>query len=385
MYKSCMFSCIGLLIATSAFADIDDRLDDLEREMRQVSIYTPQDTIGAGFTSARPEVLVEGERVNITFDLLYWHPKVGGTEYAYSFQPNIVQTGSIILPEADGRTKYNDLDWEWGLKVGLGYNLPHDGWDLTALYTWYEPNSTTHSTKASPSALMPLRLFTTMLALKAKSHFDLAYHNVDVNLGRSYFVSRMIAFRPFVSVKTTWLDLDQNVIYTASSLNDFLFPGPERTTGLDFKSKNSSHFWGIGPRLGLNSKWFLGNGFNLFNDVAGSILYGYFKTRHKEFVPPNEAVFDSGDIIKGRYRFHRFIPFVQMYLGMGWQGYVNHDKQYITLKLGYEVQYYWRVNQMHQEEDVSNPPGSFSERVHYERYSDDVMLYGITGEFKLDF
>ena len=385
MNKFSALPCIGLLASTIVFADIDDRLDDLEREMKQVSVYTPQDTIGSSFTSARPEVLVNGEKLYILFDILYWHAKVGETEYAYSFQPNMIQTGSIVLPQADGRTKHNEFKWDWGLKVGLGYNLPHDEWDLNALYTWFQTNPTDSSTKTSPSALMPLRLFTTMLAIKAKSHFELAYNNVDVTLGRSYFLSRMLSFRPFISVKTTWLDLDQNVTYTASSLNDFLFPGPEVTTGLDFKSKNSSRFWGIGPRVGVDSKWFLGNGFSLFSDVAGSILYGYFKTRHKEFVPPNEAVFNHGDIIKGHYRFHRFISFVQMYLGMGWQGYVNHDKQHITLKCGYEVQYYWRVNQMHQEEDLSSPVGSFSQRVHYERFSEDMMLYGITGEFKLDF
>jgi hypothetical protein len=376
---------IALLMTTLSHAGIDDRIDDLEWEMKQVSVYTPQDTIGASFAKGQPDVLVQGEKLFLLFDVLYWHAKVGGTEYAYSLQPSIIQTGSIILPQANGHTKYNDFSWEWGLKAGFGINLPHDGWDVFAQYTWFKSNTTNSSSKAPPSALMPLRLFSTMLAIKAKSFFDLDYQNVDVNLGKSYFLSKMVMFRPFISVKSAWIDLNQNVTYTASSLNDFLFPGTAQTVGHDFKSKNSNNFWGIGPRIGVDSKWFLGNGFSLFSDIAGALLYGYFKTLLREKIPPNNVQFADGGIIKNRHKFHLFVPFVQMYGGLAWQGYVNHDKQYITLKFGYEVQYYWRVNQMVYTQDVSAPVGSFSNRASFDNLSEDVMFYGITGEFKLDF
>ena len=376
---------IALLMTALSHAGIDDRIDDLEWEMKQVSVYTPQDTIGASFAKGQPDVLVQGEKLFLLFDVLYWHAKVGGTEYAYSLQPSIIQTGSIILPHANGHTKYNDFSWEWGLKAGFGINLPHDGWDVFAQYTWFKSNTTNSSSKAPPSALMPLRLFSTMLAIKAKSFFDLDYQNVDVNLGKSYFLSKMVMFRPFISVKSAWIDLDQNVTYTASSLNDFLFPGTAQTVGHDFKSKNSNNFWGIGPRIGVDSKWFLGNGFSLFSDIAGALLYGYFKTLLREKIPPNNVQFADGGIIKNRHNFHLFVPFVQMYGGLAWQGYVNHDKQYITLKFGYEVQYYWRVNQMVYTQDVSTPVGSFSNRASFDNLSEDVMFYGITGEFKLDF
>lgn len=383
MQKFHVLSLIGLFTSTMIFADIDDRIDDLEWEMRQVSTSTPQDSLGASFASARPEV--DGEKAFITFDILYWHPKVGGTDFAYSFQPSIEQTGSILFPRANGRTKENSLSWDLGLKAGIGYNVPHDGWDIYGQYTWYQTNSTSSSSHSPPSALMPLNLFDVMLASKAKSFFNIAYQNVDISVARSYFISRMLSFRPFIGVKSTWLDLHQKVVYTASSLNDFLFPGPERTVGLDFKSKSGNHFWGIGPRIGFDSKWFLGNGFHLFSDLATALLYGYFKTSHSEFIPPDNVQFASGDIIRNRSKFHRFIPFAQMFVGLGWQGYVNHEKQHIGLKLGYEVQYFWRVNQMLYSEDFSSPAGSSPLRVQHDRPSDDVMFYGITGEFRLDF
>jgi len=383
------FLCISAASSSIAYESLDERLETLEKEMREISAQTPQERLGIDFASARPEV--EGQKAFISFDILYWHPKVGGTDYAYSAQiqsrtVTVPGAGStvVLLPARKGEVKHNDLDWEWGFKVGLGCNVPHDGWDIYGQYTWYNPDSTQSSTKAPPSGLLPLRQFGEIVALKAKSSFEIDYDNLDVEHGRSYFTSAYLSFRPFIGVKTTWLDLYQRITYVASPLNDIVFPGQFDTTGFDFKSKGSSKLWGIGPRVGLNSRWHLGSGFSYFGDVATSILYGYFKTFHHEFFPPHIDVNDAnGNLFKIRTKKHLFIPFMQMFTGLEWDGYVNHKNQHIRLKLGYEVQYYWRANQIQQPEDASGTSPTL--RVDYEPFSDDVMFYGITGEFRLDF
>lgn len=388
MKKHLSLFCMSLLTTTIAYGGMEERIESLEREMQEISTRTPQDTFGAKFTSARPDV--DGEKAFFTFDILYWHPKVGGTEFAYSYQPEIVSVpggGVSVRPAKRGTIKENEFDWEWGLKVGLGYNVPHDEWDVYGNYTWYQPHSTESTSKAPPSGLAPLRQFGEIIAQKAKSHFDIAYHNVDIEVGRNYYISRFLSFRPFLSVKTSWIDLDERLIYAASPLNGVAFPGEFTTSGFDFKTHSSSDFWGIGPRIGVNSLWFLGYGFGLFADVASAIQYGYFKTVHKESFPPHVLAnfnFDK-NLIKVRSKFHRFVPYARLYAGLEWDGYVNHQKQHIRLKLGYEVQYYWRVNQIPQIEDTTATLISEPIRVQYERFSEDVMFYGVTGEFRLDF
>ena len=75
-----------------------------------------------------------------------------------------------------------------------------------------------------------------------------------------------------------------------------------------------------------------------------------------------------------------------MFLGLGWERYINDEKQHLGLKLGYEVQYYWRVNQIHQPEDFlldSSQNGSIGFK--FQKQAEDLMFYGITGEIRLDF
>lgn len=381
--KISALATFSLVLGSSIHAVMDDRLDTLEKEMQEISARNPQGTLGASFTSAQAEVKNQYNWF-FTFDILYWHAKAGGTEYAYTLEPN-TQAGlpPNVLPPVDGQTKDNDFSWDLGLKVGLGYKLPHDDWDIYANYTWFDTEDSSSSTKAAPSALAPHKSVVNFLAHKAKSHFDIGYNNVDLELGRSYFMSSRMSVRPHIGVKSAWVDLDQDVIYT---LGEAFVPGI--LGGFDTKTKAHLRFWGVGPRAGINTRLHLGYGFSLYGDAAGSILYGYFKTRHRETFPPHlvQLTDGNGEVIKVKHKFHRFIPYANLNLGLAFNRFINEEKQHIGFKLGYEVQYYWRVNQMKQPEDFSQTQTFATNfRVQLTNFSEDVMFYGITGEFRLDF
>ena len=83
-------------------------------------------------------------------------------------------------------------------------------------------------------------------------------------------------------------------------------------------------------------------------------------------------------------------------MGLGWESYINKDRQHLSFKAGYEIQYYWRVNQMSNVDQslrysTTSPinrssgvqSGSF--RTNSQKLSEDLMFYGITGEARLDF
>ncbi|NGX51361.1 MAG: hypothetical protein K1060chlam2_01227 [Chlamydiae bacterium] len=378
--KIVSLTAISAVLATSLFAGIEERLDTLEKEMQEISTRTPQDTLGVTFVSAQPEI--KDSPWFATFDVIYWHTKMGGTEYAYSIN-KFRGPGPIPI---DGDTKDNDFGWDLGLKVGLGYKLSdHDQWDVYARYTWFETTDSDNSTKPSPSALVSLTWFDQVIASRAKSHIDINYNNLEVEVGRSYFSSGQLSFRPHFDVKSTWIDINHDVVLTASGLDPDLDP---LLVGMDFKTKEHLLFWGFGPRAGVDSKWFLGYGFHIFGEVAASILYSHFKTTQKDLFPPSAF----GDLNDGRafnvkHKFHRMVPFAQMFLGLGWDTYVNDEKQHLGFKLGYEVHYYWRVNQIHQPEDLtlSGDIATTPLRIQFEKQSEDLMFYGITGEFRIDF
>ncbi len=368
-----------LVLASSAFAGIDKRLDTLEKDMQEISARNPQDTLGANFTSSRPEV--KGTNWFLTFDLTYWHTKMGGTEYAYSLHPQI--NNSVLLPDISGDLKENGFGWDVGVKVGLGYKTLHGAWDALIRYTYFNGDDISSLSKAEPSALISLTNFGLLFASKVKSHVEVDYDNIDIELACSYFISRRLAFRPHFDMKTTWIGIDQNVQITASSIDN-----TSNTVGLDYKTKDDCRFWGLGPRAGIDSKWFLGYGFHFFGDFAGSVQYGYFKTEAHEFLPPSaQPALSGGEAFKIKHKFHRFIPFIQLFLGLGYDTYINDENQHLAFKLGYEVQYYWRVNQINKSDNFTAVSGDnlTQVRLMFEKASEDLMFYGITVEARLDF
>ncbi|MCP5506204.1 MAG: MOMP family protein [Chlamydiales bacterium] len=409
MIKSILsLGCASMLLASSAFAyeTMEDRLDTLEKKMQEVSAKNPQETLGAAFSTSRPDTV--GTHWFGTLGVIYWHPKMGGTEYAYTnTSQNIIITLSrgqfreedtitVQRPNPpNGDVKANDFGWDLGLKAGLGYKTAHDKWDIYARYTWFESNSTSSTRKDDPSLLVALKSLAALIASHAKSSVGIDYNNIDLELARSFFTSGRFSLRPHIDVKTTWLNLSQRVTYKFFNFRD------TPITGLDFKVNHSCKLWGIGPRIGVDGKLFIGNGFSFNGDLAGSILYSRFKANHKEIWPiikQSSSQLSGGSIYSLKDSFHQFIPFVQMGLSLGWETFLNKKKQHLSLKGGYEVQYFWRANQMSNVDQslsytfsgpvigrggTSAPYQSF--RATPKKYSEDVMFYGITGEARLDF
>lgn len=425
----------SMFLSASAFAyrDIDDRLDTLEKEMQEISARTPQGTLGAKFAKARPEI--DGTNWYLTADLLYWHPKMGGTEFAIAYTPTGYVSLPPLIPEVStldfpqGKMKENGFSWDLGLKVGLGYKTPHDDWDVFARYTWFQSHSSNSMHKDYPSAIIPMKIsFSTAISLNssfsplslqfyanhAKSTVDIDYNNVDLELARSYFISKNISVRPHLDIKTTFLDISQKVSYIqdrdpsfTSLLLEFSIP--------EAKVHLHSQMAGVGPRMGLDAKYFIGNGFNLFCEASGSILYSRFKTSQRDQIPTStlgglipdatiavlEQFLDialSAPSRSLKHKFHRFIPYAQMYLGLEWNKNFRQNKNHLGFKFGYEVQYYWRANQLENTGNAASiaqitfitldPPFFTVEptgRQDNYHVSNDLMFYGITAEARLDF
>lgn len=363
----------------TAFAGLSDRVEKLEHEMTEVGATTTMDTFGASFAPGAPNV--DGRGFFIVGELLYWHAKVGGTDYAYSLS-SAVNFNALNFP-VKGATKENDFSWHLGAKAALGYNLPHNNWDLLVRYTYFESNDTDSSAKYFPSAIRMMRTFSNfaIFAERAKSHFDIDYNNLDLELGRWTYMSPQIAVRPHVGVKAAWIDLQQKITYgLPQSPLDAL-------SGTDNKVKDNSDFKGVGPRIGIDSNWHLGYGFSIKADASFSVLYGHYKVRHKEDFPEGIvfAQIETFDI-KMKSKTHAFSPFLNTILGLQWESYLNDSKQHLSLSAGYEVQYYWRQNQMEFSEDFHtaaavNPPF----RLQFEKRSEDVMFYGLNFQARLDF
>ena len=372
--RNLSITIFSLMASSIAFAamDMDSRVAELENKMTQVRTETASGKYGAQTASARAEV--DGEGLFITGDILHWQTRVGGTEFAFTDQDT-----NAMLP-IRGRTKDMKFDWDWGLRIGLGYNFQHDRWDIRGQYTWFNTNGSNSTRAGLNSSIIPLKGSSTitlqpnqnvplfLYCTSAKSQYDFNYEALDLELGRAYFISSRLSLRPHWGVKAAWMDQEQIVRYTGGN--------PDATTvglsGDTVHIKDDCDFWGVGPRLGFDSKWYLGYGFSFFGNLNTALLYGYFDVEHRERY---SAYIDNQ--IKLDANRHTFSPTAQMQLGLRYDKYIHNNKQHLGIGLGFEVEYWWRQNQMLKVDD--------SIVTQYERYAEDVSMHGLTLDFQWDF
>ncbi len=378
-------ACTATITTSFAFGAVpkSSSVESLDAQMKDIRTQTPVDTYGATMRNAAPKV--DGSGVFITADALFWKAHVGGTDYAFS------DNHPAALPPKKGNNKDISFGWDWGLRAGIGFNTSHGDWDLSAVYTYFNADGSDSYNAGVNSSAVPLKSSSVISTAagdgalrdfayckKAHSQFDFNLNSVDLELKRSYFNSKSVAFTPHIGLKGAWLDLDQTTRYSGGDKID-VAPTDE-VLGLEVdnvKVNDGNRFSGIGPRAGFHGRATLGNGFSAFGQFAGSFIWGQFNTRHKEVFsadPDRYKVSVSSSM-------SQFTPNADMQLGLVYDTYLNKKQQHLTISAGYDLQYYFRVSQSLYPDKVRNALLVFA----YDRLAQDVSLHGLTLSAKLDF
>jgi hypothetical protein len=312
--------CILALSTASCFADdLSNRVSSLESRMTAIKTQTEKNTVGAQLANASP--LYDGYGLFATGDLLFWHLNEEGSEYALS------------LSEANkGRVKDAHFDWDFGFRLGAGYQMEHDVWEGALNFTWFQ----TQASDSTSGSLIPEKGYpSSPTATKMESHWNLHYYVLDLSVGRNFFVSKFLSFFPTLGVESGWIA--QRRRYEIEQI-----PSGENIYG-------KNNYWGIGPRIGVKGTWNFNSHFLLFGSANGCLQWGSFDTHTKETLLTEAGKVKLTHVAD---HFHRLVPNVQLALGLGWNSSINDDKNYLAVNLSYEFQYWWRQNQFLNEEQL---------------------------------
>lgn len=290
--------------------------------------------------STRP-ALVNSNEMRVSADALLWRTEQGGTEWATQ-----QDTSSV---------SYKDVNfgWNWGFRVAVGMDIDQDEWDTNLSYTWFQAHK--HSKAAGDANVYSIAnpALGGVNSASAKWHID--YNGLDWDVGGNYMVRTHLAMRPHVGVKFGWINQDVH-----SS-----FVGTTTTVNPHLKSK----FFGVGPSSGVTSKWNFAEGFNLFGDLSGALMWGNFDI--KQSAATTTAGVTTTRSFKNLSR-NYVAPVLSTVLGLGWATNFNNDASRFAVNLGYELQYWFRQNQF--------ITGNTNARV-----AEDLAFQGGTLEFRFDF
>jgi hypothetical protein len=288
-------------------------------------------------------------------EVLYWQSHVGSLEYG------IESNSSTSI---NGDVKHPHFDWDWGFRLGLGYKLPHDKWDLFINYTYVQGEAHGHGGGSGnvifPSWANPFGFGgSSFFANEGSAHWNMNLNMGDIELGRNCFVCKWLTIRPFMGVRGLCIDQDYHVTYTG---------GTVAPTGKDHVYLDTD-FWGVGLRMGFNTLWGLGKGIGIYGNGSASLLSGHFDVREKEKgARPMHITRDVDNVV----------PVADLALGLQWDYLFSADRYHFGVKLGWEFNMFFDQNQLFNFMSATLP-GSVNFK------NDDLSFQGVTLGFRFDF
>lgn len=273
--------------------------------------------------SARP--VVKNNCIWIDGEAIFWQAYEENLEFVYK--------GNPASDEWD--VKSPDFDWNWGWRVGIGYNLPHDQWDLGL--EWLHLNNVArghaHANPSSEEEPVLYNVWTTTSSsmtggTEAKSHWENYLNQLDLNIGRQFYVGRWLNLRPHAGLRSAWIFQKYKVDF------DGLLLGVPTDTDVHMTNR----YWGFGFCAGVGGDWMLGEGFSIYGDAGLALLVGFFHVHQRG----TENDVEAFEISKG---FRTGRPIFDLDLGLKWATRFNKDRFAFSVKAGYEYHVYSDMNQ----------------------------------------
>ncbi|MBS0654001.1 MAG: hypothetical protein JSR39_10820 [Verrucomicrobia bacterium] len=282
----------------------------------------------------RPEVK-NGVNLFITADYLIWQ----ATEQSITAWEKGGVTQSAGTNAVTGHFESPKFEWCSGSRVGLGYNIGHDQWDLSLTWTWFEDHAKKHAAEGPAEPLFgsissPLY---ELEANRGSTHLRLLLNMLDLELGKEFYTSKWLTLRPFAGLRTAWIHQHWNTKFDDVTSTNFLQNIRTFTVHLNQK------FWGIGPRVGLDAEFGLISGLSLFSNGSFNLLYSYFKDTRREDIVSNQNVKSITESSKQANRSEQAILDIQ--LGLRWDQMLAKDRFHIRIQSGWEHHLFFNHNQ----------------------------------------
>lgn len=321
------------LLTISLFAEpsqqlrfFDERLTALEDQVNHVKIYN---------SSGRAEV-ADGLNLFLVGEYLYLQPQENGLSFG------IKTTNAVDEPD-NVHIAYKNLNFKYsgGYRGAIGYNIPHDSWDFYLSWMHYNTHAEGSASVHGDGRILPTwtgltfdQLPVDVYATHADARLRLNLNIFDADLGREYYVGKWVTLRPSLGVRTAFIHQHYRILYDPLiadlvSLSDLI------------RLKNE--FWGVGPKASIGTQWSLIGGFHLYGSAAFSLLYGHFKTRHREYFSTDDPAPLSAHQNQTLVR-----AIADLAAGIGWDIMLVHDQYHLSLRAGYEQHLYFGQNQFDQ-------------------------------------
>lgn len=267
---------------------------------------------------------------------LYWKAYEEGLEY-------VIENNGTSGVDSEGRVERANFDWDWGFRLNLGYQVPPKKMDLNACWTYFKTQNTTSDTATSPNTFfsvwsIPSTTSGTAYEYHSNAHTRLILNMLDLGMGTTFSPRPFLDITPFIDLSSVWIH--QKFHFDLSG-----GPGLSGLSVIDDSIHMKNDFWGIGPKVGMNTLWNLGWGFGICGNFNFSLLWGIFNITQEE----NTTYFGTIPITYldiDHNKFHALRLNCNLFLGMRWDKMFGANRRHFFLEAGWETLIFLGQNQL---------------------------------------
>ncbi len=314
--------------ATGSQVAVDSSDDQMDMDM---AVHTPQK---AKKSYSRPVSRIKRQGISVDYQLLYWKAQEQGLGFT---------NGSSYVPTTSDFTEKGLIDphfeWNYGFRLGAGYQTTKS--TLLDLQWTYFHGRGDKKKKASlldgmfPAFSLEEDSLKGDYATEAEMHWNVTLNMIDLVFHRCLHYGKRFSLTPSLGVRSAWIQQHGDVEYSGGSFN----AGEDRVN-------LSSHFFGIGPRLGIDPKICFGSHFNVYGKAAGTLFYGWFHVEEEErFIDVEQE--------SAARRINAFRWNVDLTAGIGWDRLIDSKKMQIDLDLGVDYLFFDHQNEFEHNRHMS--------------------------------
>lgn len=337
----------------NSLSDFNQRLSALEEQSKKQT-NIPQKT--------------DSSILFFTGDFLLWKSVENGLEYV------VLTDDPTQVDRKEKKTlKQPRFNYDVGFRIGAGYHLPYDSWDLFAEWTCFHTlvSSHTYSGVALFGLFTPWSSFSDVAEtafMHGQSHWDLKLDLLDVELARSYAVSKKLWIRPSLGIRTAWIKQRDDL------RNDTFFG----VTLWKNEIHLTNNYSAVGPKASLATTWDLFWGMNVYGSGTLSLLYGDFDIKLRENLHYTPSLHLPVKKQKLNNHLQLVRPVIDLQIGLGWDTWIIRDKLHFNIKTCWEQMIFLGQNQLLR---LSSPdfPGNTMSNL------GDLSFQGLSLSARIDF
>lgn len=263
--------------------------------------------------------------------------------YWEAFQENmnlgLVSNSAGALDLVNGDTVDLDFEYKPGFQVGAGMLFNYDNWETFFNYTWYRGtvrSSVSLNSENTERNLLPAWEIPNFLNPQyhhGRERWTLKMDLFDWVLARSNTFGKALCMRYFFGLRGALIKQSARINYT--NVNPaYLLIWPSTS------SHQKSSSWGIGPEIGLSSKWDVGKGLYLQALGELDVIFTQYDLRKTERA--DVTVANRYRIVDNNVNYLR--THTELNLGLGWGIYLYSKRYHLDFLAEYGFQVFFDQN-----------------------------------------